>query len=75
MIYDILVVFLIIFPYIFLVGMEIYDRTEFGNRRRIKGYSEELIQLLLDVNYNYFKYTIDTWCEIHNKQIVNHKIV
>lgn len=59
----------------FLLGLEIYERTEYGKRREIKEYSEELIQLLIDVNYDYFRYTIECWCEIHHKKVVDNKLV
>ena len=75
MIYDIIVIFVIVFPYLFLFGLEIYQRTEYGRRREIKGYSEELIQLLIDGNYAYFKDIIDCWCEIHHKKVVDNKLV
>jgi len=73
--YDFIVILLIVGPYVYLLGLYIYEHTEFGRRREIKGYSEELIKLLIDVNYNYFKYTINTWCEIYNKKIVDNKLV
>ena len=73
--YDFIVILFVVFPYLFLLGLEIYQRTEFGRRREIKGHSEELIQLLIDVNYEYFKDIIECWCEIHHKKVVDNKLV
>lgn len=75
MIYDIIVIIIVVFPYLFLLGLEIYERTEYGKRREIKEYSEELKQLLIDVNYDYFRNTIECWCEIHHKKVVDNKLV
>lgn len=75
MIYDIIVVFIVVFPYLFLFGLEIYDKTEYARRRRIKGYTEDFIQLLLDVNYDYFRETIECWCEINHKKVFNNRIL
>jgi len=75
MIYDVIVIIIVVFPYLFLLGLHIYENSEFGRRREIKGYSEELIQLFIDVNYTYFKDTVDYWCEIHHKKIVDSKLV
>lgn len=73
--YDFFVGFVILFPYVLIYGMEIYDRTEFAKHRRIKNYSQELIQLFIDVNYEYFSDTIERWCEIHEKKVINNKIL
>ncbi len=73
--YDFIVILFVVGPYLVLFGLEIYQRTEYGRRREIKGYSEELIQLFIDVNYDYFKDIVDCWCEIHNKKIVDNKIL
>ena len=73
--YDFIVILFIVFPYLLVGGLEIYDKTEYARRRRIKGYSEELIQLLLDVNYDYFRETIECWCEINHKKVINNRIL
>ncbi len=73
--YDFIVILFIVGPYLFLLGLHIYENSEFGRRREIKGYPEELIQLLIDGNYAYFKDIIDCWCEIHHKKVVDNKLV
>lgn len=72
---DYLVIALVVGPYIVFGLIWLYDHTEIGRRIEIKGMSEELIQLFIDVNQEYLLYRINTWLEIHNKQIIDGKIV
>ena len=72
---DYLVIVLVVGPYIFLAAMWVYDHTEYGRKRRIKGMPEELIQIFIDANPTYFADTINIWLEVHNKRIENGKIV
>ena len=72
---DTLVIILFIGPYIALGILWLYEHSEFGWRRHVKSLSEELIQLLIDVDPTYFKDTIETWLEIHGRRIENDRII
>lgn len=59
-------------PYIFLFVLRKIDERK---GIRMRSLNQEMMQLCIDTDYEFFEEAIIDWCEYHHKKIVDGKIV